>query len=244
MVFIETPGNPTMKISDINEIAKITRKYNLLLVVDNTFPTPYFQKPFKFGADLVIHSTTKYLEGHNTTIGGIVISKTHEIDEQLKFIQKSVGAVLSPFNAWLTLLGIKTLSLRMERHNSNAIEVAKFLEQHPKVKSVFYPGLPTHPQHSIVKKQMTGVGGMLAFELYGGVEAGKRLMKEVKLCSLAENLGSIETLITHPATMTHSDIPEEEREKIGITNGLVRLSVGLEDIQDIIEDLDTALFQI
>ncbi|MBI4721607.1 MAG: PLP-dependent transferase [Candidatus Stahlbacteria bacterium] len=243
MVFIETPGNPTMKISDIKEIAKVVGRVQdpPLLVVDNTFPTPYFQQPFKLGADLVMHSTTKYLDGHNATIGGIVISKTPEIDERLKFIQKSVGAVLSPFNAWLTIMGIKTLALRMERHNLNALGVAKFLKQHQKVCSVFYPGLPDHPQHAIVKKQMTGIGGMIAFELHGGVEAGKKLMKSVKVCSLAENLGSCETLITHPATMTHAEIPKEKREKIGITDGLVRISVGLEDVEDIINDLDNAL---
>lgn len=244
MVWIESPTNPLLKISDIKKIAKITKKHNILLVVDSTFMTPYFFRPLELGADIVIQSTTKYISGHNNIIGGAIITSIKEVYEKMKFIQKAVGAVSSPFDCWLTLLGIKTLAIRMERHNSNGIRVAEFLSSNKKIRRVIYPGLKSHPGHKIAKDQMTGFGGMISFELNGGIETGIKLMNNVRLCSLAESLGATETMITHPTSMTHSDIPRDVRLKIGITDSLVRLSVGLEHVNDIIDDLKQALNKI
>ncbi len=244
MVWIESPTNPLLKISDIKKIAKITKKHNILLVVDSTFMTPYFFRPLELGADIVIQSTTKYISGHNNIIGGAIITSIKEVYEKMKFIQKAVGAVSSPFDCWLTLLGIKTLAIRMERHNSNGIRVAEFLSSNKKIRRVIYPGLKSHPGHKIAKDQMTGFGGMISFELNGGIETGIKLMNNVRLCSLAESLGATETMITHPTSMTHSDIPRDVRLKIGITDSLVRLSVGLEHVNDVIDDLKQALNKI
>ncbi len=244
MVWIESPTNPLLKISDIKKIAKITKKHNILLVVDSTFMTPYFFRPLELGADIVIQSTTKYISGHNNIIGGAIITSIKKVYEKMKFIQKAVGAVSSPFDCWLTLLGIKTLAIRMERHNSNGIRVAEFLSSNKKIRRVIYPGLKSHPGHKIAKNQMTGFGGMISFELNGGIETGIKLMNNVRLCSLAESLGATETMITHPTSMTHSDIPRDVRLKIGITDSLVRLSVGLEHVNDIIDDLKQALNKI
>ena len=244
MVWIESPTNPLLKISDIKKIAKITKKHNIPLVVDSTFMTPYFFRPLELGADIVIQSTTKYISGHNNIIGGAIITSIKEVYEKMKFIQKAVGAVSSPFDCWLTLLGIKTLAIRMERHNSNGIRVAEFLSSNKKIRRVIYPGLKSHPGHKTAKDQMTGFGGMISFELNGGIETGIKLMNNVRLCSLAESLGATETMITHPTSMTHSDIPRDVRLKIGITDSLVRLSVGLEHVNDIIDDLKQALNKI
>ncbi|MEM3833074.1 MAG: PLP-dependent aspartate aminotransferase family protein [Thermoprotei archaeon] len=228
MVWIETPSNPLLKVSDVKAISKITRKRKILLVVDSTFATPYFLRPLELGADIVVHSTTKYLSGHNQLIGGAIATNDQKIYEKLKFIQNAIGAVPSPFDCWLTILGIKTLHLRMEKHDENAKKVVKFLERHPKVERVIYPGY----------------SGIISFELKGGLESAKKLMNSVKLCYLAESLGATETMITHPATMTHASIPREERIKRGISDGLVRLSVGIEDVEDIIQDLKQALDKV
>jgi cystathionine beta-lyase/cystathionine gamma-synthase len=244
LIWVETPTNPLLKVTDLAAVAEIAKAHNLLSGVDTTFATPYLLRPLEWGIDLVLHSTTKYLSGHNQLIGGAVVTNNQELFERLKFIQKSVGAVSSPFDAWLTLLGIKTLPLRMERHSSNGLAVAQYLESHPKVARVSYPGLPSHPQHHIAKRQMSAFSGMISFELSGGLAAGVTLMNSVKLCSLAESLGAVETMITHPASMTHASVPKETRDKRGLTDGLVRLSVGIEDIEDIIADLEQALAQV
>lgn len=241
LILTETPANPTLKLTDIEAISAISKAHGIPHAVDNTFLTPFYQRPLELGADIVIHSTTKYFDGHNATVGGAVIAKTEPLDESIRFIQNASGVIMSPWVAWLTLQGSKTLSIRMERQTANAQIVAEFLESHPKVPRVAYLGLPSFGQHALAKTQASGFGAMLWFEVDGGVEAGKRLMDAVKLCTLAENLGSVETLITHPATMTHADIDEVERQRVGITNGLVRLSVGLEDAEDLIEDLGQAL---
>ena len=241
LILTETPANPTLKLTDIEAISAISKAHGIPHAVDNTFLTPFYQRPLELGADIVIHSTTKYFDGHNATVGGAVIAKTEPLDESIRFIQNASGVIMSPWVAWLTLQGSKTLSIRMERQTANAQTVAEFLESHPKVPRVAYLGLPSFGQHALAKTQASGFGAMLWFEVDGGVEAGKRLMDAVKLCTLAENLGSVETLITHPATMTHADIDEVERQRVGITNGLVRLSVGLEDAEDLIEDLGQAL---
>ena len=244
MLWIETPTNPLLKITDLNRMGKIARQNDLFYVVDSTFATPVYLRPLEYGADMVIHSTTKYVSGHNQIIGGIVITNNEEINEKLKFVQKTIGAVPSPFDCWLTLLGVKTLHLRMERHSSSAQKVAEYLEQHPKVKLVNYPGLPSHPQYSIACEQMGGFSGMISFELKGGIPAGKTVMNSVCLCSLAESLGAVETMITHPASMTHAEVPYELRIARGLTDGLVRLSVGIEDPEDILEDIEQALSKI
>lgn len=241
LILTETPANPTLKLTDIAAISEIARERGILHAVDNTFLTPYFQRPLDLGADLAVHSTTKYIDGHNATVGGAVVGKTTELDEQLRFIQIASGTILSPQVAWLTLQGCKTLSVRMERQSDNAMAIAKFLEAHSKVERVRYPGLESFPQHALARSQSTGFGAMVWFEVRGGVAAGKRLMDAVKLWSLAENLGSIESLVTHPVTMTHADVDEAERKRVGITDGLVRLSVGLEDSEDLIEALEQAL---
>ncbi len=240
MVFIETPTNPTMEITDLTGAAKLCKDRNVLSVVDNTFATPYLQNPLEHGIDVVVHSATKYLNGHSDMLGGLVVLSNAEIVDRLRFLQKSIGGILSPFEAWMCLRGIKTLAVRMDRHNRNAMEVASFLAKHRKVKKVNYPGLVSHPQHRLAKKQMRGFGGMISFDL-GSLEKAKNFLKRVKLCSLAESLGGVETLISHPATMTHASVPNEERNRIGVTDGLVRISVGIEDLEDIIADIKSAL---
>jgi cystathionine beta-lyase/cystathionine gamma-synthase len=244
LIWVETPTNPLLKITDLEAVGNIAKKHNILFGVDSTFATPVFLRPLEFGADLVMHSTTKYLSGHNQLIGGIVITNRENLFNQLKFVQKTIGAVPGPFDCWLTLLGIKTLDLRMKKHDANAQIVAEYLEAHPKVSSVTYPGLPSHPSHKIAKKQMSGFSGMISFELTNGILAGETVMNSVKLAKLAESLGSVETMITHPATMTHADVPQEEREARGLTDGLVGLSVGIENADDIIADLEQALNQV
>ena len=241
LLWVETPTNPLLKVTDLSAMSKIANDHGILFGVDSTFATPVFLRPFEFGADIVMHSTTKYISGHNQIIGGIIITNDEEIHEKMKFVQKTIGAVPSPFDCWLTLLGVKTLHLRMKRHASNAQVVAEFLESHPQVEKITYPGLESHPQYAVAKEQMDGFSGMISFELKDGIPAGKTLMNSVKLCSLAESLGSVETMITHPATMTHVDVPEEDRHARGLTDGLVRISVGIEDVDDIIEDLKHAL---
>jgi cystathionine gamma-lyase len=244
LIWIETPTNPLLKITDLEAVGNIAKKHNILFGVDSTFATPVFLRPLEFGADLVMHSTTKYLSGHNQLIGGVVITNREDLFDQLKFVQKSIGAVPGPFDCWLTILGIKTLDLRMKKHDSNARTVAEYLEAHPKVASVTYPGLPSHPAHETAKKQMSGFSGMISFELTGGISAGKIVMNSVKLAKLAESLGAVETMITHPATMTHADVQKNEREARGLTDGLVRLSVGIENPDDIIADLEQALNRV
>ena len=244
LIWIETPTNPLLKITDLKAVGNIAKKNNILFGVDSTFATPVFLRPLEFGADLVMHSTTKYLSGHNQLIGGVVITNREDLFDQLKFVQKSIGAVPGPFDCWLTILGIKTLDLRMKKHDSNAQTVAEYLEAHSKVASVTYPGLPSHPDHETAKKQMSGFSGMISFELTGGISAGKIVMNSVKLAKLAESLGAVETMITHPATMTHAEVPKEEREARGLTDGLVRLSVGIENPDDIIADLEQALNRV
>ncbi|MDX1488733.1 MAG: PLP-dependent aspartate aminotransferase family protein, partial [Acidiferrobacterales bacterium] len=211
LLWIETPTNPLLKITDLQAMSDIARRHGLYFCVDSTFATPVYLRPLEYGADIVMHSTTKYLSGHNQLIGGVIVTNRQDISEQMKFIQKTIGAVPSPFDCWLTLLGVKTLHLRMPRHSASAQRVAEFLEGHPKVAKVTYPGLPSHPQHEIATAQMSGYSGMISFELKGGLPAGKALMNNVKLCSLAESLGGVETMITHPATMTHVDVPAAER---------------------------------
>ena len=241
LILTETPANPNLKLTDIQAISEIARARGIPHAVDNTFLTPFYQQPLALGADISIHSTTKYFDGHNATVGGAVIAATEALDEAIRFIQNASGVIMSPWVAWLTLQGIKTLSVRMERQSANALAIAEYLESHPKVSEVAYPGLPSFPQHELAVQQATGFGAMLWFEVEGGVSAGKRLMDSVRLCTLAENLGSVETLVTHPVTMTHADVEKAERERVGISDGLVRLSVGLEDVEDLIADLDQAL---
>ncbi len=241
LIWLETPSNPLIKITDLSAVSKIGKAAGIPVGVDSTFATPVFLRPLELGADIVMHSTTKYLSGHNQLIGGAVVVNDQAIYERLKFIQKTIGAVNSPFDAWLTLLGIKTLHLRMYRHDQTGLRIARFLEDHPKVSRVSYPGLESHPQHAIAKREMSGYGGMLSFELKGGIPSGKALMNHVNLCGLAESLGSVETMITHPATMTHAEVPADERNARGLSDGLVRLSVGVEDPDDIQDDLARAL---
>ena len=240
LVFIETPTNPVMELTDIAAVAAIAHERNIPVAVDNTFMSPYLQQPLSLGADIVIHSTTKYLNGHSDGIGGAVILNDSDLAEKLKFIQNAAGAVLGPMDSWLVLRGVKTLAVRMREHSNNGVAVAQYLANHPKVKKVHYPGLPSHAQHELGRKQMKAFGGMLSFET-GSLENARSVLKSVRLCSLAESLGGVETLISHPATMTHASVPPEERNLIGITDGLVRVSVGIEDVDDIIADLDQAL---
>ena len=240
MVFVETPTNPVLRLTDIAKIAEITRKRGLRLVVDNTFASPAVQRPIPLGADLVTHSTTKYLNGHSDSIGGVVIATRDDDVEWLKFIQNAAGAILSPFDSWLVLRGTKTLTVRMAQHNANGMALAEFLATHPKVKQVIYPGLTTHPQHALARRQMKGFGGMVSFDV-GTFEAARDVCNRVKLMSLAESLGGVETLISHPATMTHASVPAERRQEIGLTDSLVRISAGIEDPADLIDDLKQAL---
>ena len=240
-VYVETPTNPLMTLSDLEAIAKICRRKGVELIVDNTFMSPCFQRPLELGAHMVLHSTTKFLNGHSDGLGGVIVCSTKEQADQLAFIQKSAGAILSPFESWLILRGVKTLAVRMEQHNRNGMQVAQFLAEHRKVKRVFYPGLSDHPQYQLAKRQMGGFGSMITFET-GSLGNAKKLLKRVgRVCTLAESLGGVETLISHPATMTHAALGEKGRKEIGITDGMVRISVGIEDVEDIIADLDQAL---
>ncbi|HTA22672.1 MAG TPA: PLP-dependent aspartate aminotransferase family protein [Terriglobales bacterium] len=243
MVYVETPTNPLMALSDIRAISSLCRKKKVELVVDNTFMSPYFQQPIALGADMVVHSTTKFLNGHSDGLGGVVVCTRPDQVEQLSFVQKTVGAILSPFECWLVLRGVKTLAVRMELHDRSGRIVADFLSRHRKVKQVFYPGLPDHPQYDLAREQMTGFGAMITFET-GSLSNAKKFLKSVRLCSLAESLGGVETLISHPATMTHAAIGEKGRKEIGLTDGMVRISVGIEDVDDIMADLDQALAAI
>jgi len=243
LVYVETPTNPLMSITDIAAISRICRKRGPQLVVDNTFMSPYFQQPIALGADMVVHSTTKFLNGHSDGLGGVVVCTRKEQAEQLAFIQKSAGAVLSPFESWLVLRGVKTLAVRMEQHDRNWRAVADYLDGHKKVKAVFYPGLPDHPQHELARRQMSGFGAMITFET-GSLGNAKKMLRKVRVCSLGESLGGVETLISHPATMTHAALGEKGRKAIGITDGMVRISVGIEDVDDIIADLEQALAAI
>ncbi len=266
LVWLETPTNPLLKVADVEGICKIisdanksrTKDKKIFSVIDNTFMTPYFMQPFKLGCDVVIHSMTKFLSGHNQLVGGMAIIRddpsrwyyetingqpVNTLHEDIKFIQNAVGAVPSPMDCYLSIMGIKTLALRMERHNANALEIMKFLQNHPKVSKIYYPGLPSHQNHDIAKKQMTGFGGMMSFELDSkyGIEGGIKVMNSVKLWSLAESLGAVESMVTHPASMTHAAVPPEVRKARGISDGLIRLSVGIEDVKDLIIDLEQAL---
>ena len=243
LIFIETPANPTMKIIDIEAMSKIAKKNNILLVVDNTFQTPYLQKPKKFGADIVMHSATKFLGGHGDLVAGLVTFEEEHFNK-LFHVLIDTGGILSPFNAWILLRGIKTLHVRMDRHCENAVKVAEFLEDHPAVEQVWFPGLKSHPQYEVGLRQHTGPGGVIAFEVKGGREAGKKVMDSVHVCTLAVSLGDVDTLIQHPASMTHSSYSEEDMLKSGITPGLIRISVGLEHVDDIIDDLKRALEKI
>jgi len=243
LVYVETPTNPLMALSDLAAIAEVCHRKRVELVVDNTFMSPYFQQPIKLGADMVVHSTTKFLNGHSDGLGGVVVCTKPEQAEKLAFLQKAAGAILSPFECWLVLRGVKTLAVRMEQHDRNGRFVAEFLARHKKVKKVFYPGLPNHPQFELAERQMTGFGSMITFET-GSLANAKKLLKKVRVCTLAESLGGVETLISHPATMTHAALGEKGRKAIGITDGMVRISVGIEDVGDIIRDLDEALSAI
>jgi cystathionine beta-lyase/cystathionine gamma-synthase len=244
LILTETPANPTLKLTDIAAVSVIAREHGIPHAVDNTFLTPYYQRPLELGADLSIHSTTKYFDGHNATVGGAVIASTAELDEKVRFIQNATGSIMSPQVAFLTLQGVKTLSVRMDRQSENAQKIAEFLLAHDKVESICYPGLASFPQHSLAKQQASGFGAIAWFEVKGGLAAGKQLMDTIELWSLAENLGSLESLITHPVTMTHADVEPEERARVGITDGLVRISVGLEDAEDLIAALDKALVNV
>jgi len=243
MVYIETPTNPLMSLSDIAAIRQVCRRKKAELVVDNTFMSPYFQQPIALGADMVVHSTTKFLNGHSDGLGGVVVCTTKEQADKLAFVQKAAGAILSPFECWLVLRGVKTLAVRMEQHDRSGRIVAEFLARHKKVEKVFYPGLPEHPQHELAQQQMTGFGSMITFET-GSLSNAKKMLRKVRVCSLAESLGGVETLISHPATMTHAALGEKGRREIGITDGLVRISVGIENVEDVMDDLDQALAAI
>jgi cystathionine beta-lyase/cystathionine gamma-synthase len=240
MLYLETPTNPTMRLADIAALSKLANQRNITVVVDNTFMSPYLQRPIELGAHIVVHSMTKYLNGHSDSTGGAVVLTRAEDAEKIYFIQRSAGAGLAPMDCFLISRGIKTLAVRMLQHNANGLAVARHLNAHPKVKRVFYPGLPSHPQHEIARRQQKGPGGMMSFDL-GSLDAARTFLDHLKLCSLAESLGGVETLISLPALMTHASMPPEVRERVGITEGLVRLSVGIEDVEDIIQDLDQAL---
>ena len=241
LLLTETPANPTLVLSDLAALSEIARANNLVHVVDNTFLSPYYQQPLALGADISLHSTTKYLEGHNATVGGALVAASAELDEKVRFVQNATGSIMSPMVAWLTLQGVKTLSVRMDKQSASAMVIAQYLSEHPAVGEVCYPGLASFAQHDLASRQASGFGAMLWCEMKGGLEAGKNLMDRVRLWTLAENLGAVESLITHPVTMTHADVDPEERRRVGLRDGLVRFSVGLEDPQDLIEDLDAAL---
>lgn len=241
LLWLESPTNPILKLADIRSLTRLARQYAITSVVDNTFASPYFQRPLDLGADVVVHSTTKYLSGHSDVIGGAVITSCDQLYETIKFHQNAVGAVPGPFDCYLTLRGIKTLSLRMRQHESSALDVARFLENHPGVERVYYPGLTSHPQHELAKSQMTGFGGVVAFVVKGGEENARSLLNSTRIFGLAESLGGTRSLICHPASMTHAPVPYEVKQERGITDGLIRLSIGLEDAEDLVRDLDRAL---
>ena len=243
MIYVETPTNPTMIVSDIAAVSALAREKNLTVVVDNTFLSPYFQKPLALGAHIVVHSMTKYLNGHSDCTGGAVVLSRAEDAEKIYFIQRSAGAGLAPMDCFLVSRGVKTLAVRMDRHNFNGLAIARHLEAHPKVKKVIYPGLESHPRHELAKRQQSGFGGMISFEV-GSLEAAKQVLNHTQLCSLAESLGGVESMISLPALMTHASIPPDIQAQIGITQGLIRLSVGIEDVEDLIADLDQALARI
>ncbi|HEY9723283.1 MAG TPA: cystathionine gamma-synthase [Oscillatoriaceae cyanobacterium] len=244
LIWVETPTNPLLKLVDIRALADLAHEHGLLLAVDNTFASPYFQNPLDLGADLVVHSTTKYIGGHSDVVGGAVLTNRQDLYDTLKFHQNSVGAVPGPMDAWLTLRGLKTLALRMRQHEANARAIAEFLATHPAVAKVYYPGLASHPQHELAKRQMRGFGGMVSFELKGGFEAASAVGRATKLFTLAESLGGVESLMCHPVTMTHGAIPKDIREARGVTDGLLRLSVGIEDLEDLRADLEQSLAAI
>ncbi|MBL8914693.1 MAG: cystathionine gamma-synthase [Archangium sp.] len=240
MIWVETPTNPMLKLCDLSRAAEIAKKHKLISVCDNTFMTPYFQRPLEHGFDIVTHSTTKYLNGHSDVVGGFVATSNKELADKIYFLQNAVGGVPGPMDSFLVLRGVKTLHVRMQRHAENAHKIADYLVKHPKVNKVTFPGLTSHPQHELAKKQMKGFGGMMTFDMKGGLEAARKFLKTVKVFACAESLGGVESLIEHPAIMTHASIPKENREKLGITDGLIRLSVGIEDAGDLIDDLKTA----
>lgn len=244
LLWVETPTNPVLRLADINALSEIARKKKILTVVDNTFSSSYLQRPLDLGADLVLHSTTKYMGGHSDVVGGAIVTSNSEVYENLKFHQNAVGAVPGPFDSWLVMRGLKTLAIRMREHCKNAEAIAKHLDKHPAIEKVIYPGLPSHPQHELAKKQMDGFGGMVSCVVRGGAENARTVLNNTKLFALAESLGGVESLIGHPATMTHASIPKEIREERGITDGFIRLSVGIEDVDDLIADLDNALAKI
>ncbi|HEX5748275.1 MAG TPA: cystathionine gamma-synthase [Archangium sp.] len=241
MVWVESPTNPMLKLIDLARIAETAKKRNILSVCDNTFMTPYFQRPMDLGFDVVTHSTTKYINGHSDVVGGFVCTSNDELAQKMYFLQNAVGGVPGPMDCFLVLRGVKTLGVRMERHAQNALKVAQFLATHPKVQKVTYPGLESHPQHALARKQMKGFGGMMTFDIKGGLEAARKFLKTVKIFACAESLGGVESLIEHPAIMTHASVPKETRELLGISDGLIRLSVGIEDAQDLVDDLKQAL---
>jgi cystathionine gamma-lyase/cystathionine beta-lyase/cystathionine gamma-lyase/homocysteine desulfhydrase len=243
MVFVETPTNPVMMVTDLQAVSDIAHARGARVVCDNTFLSPYLQRPLEFGVDIVLHSTTKYLNGHSDSVGGVVVLNDEQDAEWIKFIQNSAGAILSPFDSWLIMRGTKTLALRMEQHDRNGRAVAAFLEENPKVQKIYYPGSLSHRQHDLAKRQQRGFGGMVSFDV-GSLDNARAVLEGVRLCTLAESLGAVETLISHPATMTHASVLPETRARLGITDGLVRISVGLEDVDDIIADLDQALGKI
>jgi methionine-gamma-lyase len=244
LVYVETPANPTLKLTDLAKVSALCRSFGLKLVVDNTFMTPYFQRPLEFGADLVIHSATKYLSGHGDAIAGAVVGPREFIKEGLHQPVTKIGALISPFTAFLIRRGIQTLPLRMEKHNANAMKVAEYLSSHPKIERVNYPGLPSHPQHELAKKQMSGFGGLISFEVKGGLEKARAFVDGLEMIRLAVSLGDVGSLIQHPASMTHKSVPPEVRRATGITDGLIRISCGIEDVEDIIADIDQALSRI
>lgn len=241
IIWLETPTNPLLRLIDIHAVAQIAHRHNILVVVDNTFASPYFQQPLKLGADIVVHSTTKYINGHSDVIGGALVLNNEEVYESIKFYENAAGNVPSPFDAWLTLRGIKTLAVRMRQHDENARSVAKFLAEHPRVEKVYYPGLPSHPDYELAKRQMSGFGGMVSFQFKGVYADVDKLVRRFKVFSLAESLGGVESLVCHPVSMTHGSIPKEIREARGLTDTLLRLSVGIEDVEDLLADLQQAL---
>ena len=241
LLWIETPTNPMLTLSDIAGLSEMAHRRGAIVVVDNTFASPYFQNPLALGADIVVHSTTKYMGGHSDVVGGAVVTSNEGFYEEIKFYQNAAGGVPGPFDSWIVLRGLKTLAVRMRQHEENALAVAKFLQDHPEVETVNYPGLPSHPQHELAKRQMSGFSGMVSFTLKGGAEAAYAAVQKTRVFSFAESLGGVESLITHPATMTHAAIPREQREARGVTDGLMRLSVGIEDKEDLISDLDRAI---
>jgi cystathionine gamma-lyase len=241
MIWLETPTNPLLNVTDIAAVADIAHRHHLLLVVDNTFASPYFQQPLKLGADIVVHSTTKYINGHSDVIGGALVTDNEEVYQAIKFYQNAAGAVPAPFDAWLTLRGIKTLAVRMRQHEENALAVARFLSEHPRVEKVYYPGLPAHPGYELAKRQMSGFGGMVSFQFKGNYDDVDTVVRRFKVFTLAESLGGVESLVCHPASMTHGSIPREIREARGLTDTLLRLSIGIEDSEDLLADLEQAL---